>query len=80
MGLSDSPDLHLASLRCVETTIALERRGHPVLALPTCWRPSGGTPPPGLALDRGAWIELVLETRPRTLPVARLAAGEPMGA
>ena len=72
-------ELHLASLRFVDTTLNLEGTDHPAFAaLKAEFADVLGGPPRGLPPDRG--IELVLETgsrpMPRTRPVKRISAGE----
>ena len=77
--LPDGTELHLASLRFVDTTLNLEGTDHPAFAaLKAEFADVLGGPPRGLPPDRG--IELVLETgsrpMPRTRPVKRISAGE----
>ena len=77
--LTDGTEPHLASLRFVNTTIALDGQDHPALAaLKDEFADIMLGPPPGLPPDRV--IELALETgsrpTPRTRPIKRLSAGE----
>jgi len=77
--LLDGTELHLASLRFVDTTLNLEGTDHPAFAvLKDEFADVLGGPPRGLPPDRG--IELVLETgsrpMPRTRPVKRISEGE----
>ena len=77
--LADGTELHLASLRLVDTSLTLPGMDHPAFtALKAEFADVLGGPPPGLPPDRG--IELVLETgtrpMPRTRPIKRLSEGE----
>jgi hypothetical protein len=77
--LSDGTELHLASLRFIDTSLELTGVDHPAFAaLKAEYADVLGGPPPGLPPDRG--IELVLETgdrpMPRTRPIKRLSEGE----
>ena len=77
--LSDGTELHLASVRFVDTSLDLQGSDHPAFAaLKAEYADVLGGPPPGLPPDRG--IELVLDTgdrpMPRTRPVKRLSEGE----
>ena len=77
--LTDGTELHLASLRFVDTSLNLQGTDHPAFAaLKSEFADVLGGPPPGLPPDRG--IELVLETgdrpMPRTRPTKRLSEGE----
>ena len=77
--LNDGTELHLASLRLVDTSLTLSGADHPAFAaLKDEFADVLGGPPPGLPPDRG--IELVLETgtrpMPRTRPIKRLSEGE----
>ena len=77
--LTDGTELHLASLRFVDTSLNLQGADHPAFAaLKSAFADVLGGPPPGLPPDRG--IELVLETgdrpMPRTRPTKRLSEGE----
>ena len=77
--LTDGTELHLASLRFADASIALEGQDHPdFAALKAEFADVLAGPPPGLPPDRG--IELVLETgnrpMPRTRPIKRLSEGE----
>jgi hypothetical protein len=77
--LDDGTELHLASLRFVDASLAMEGQDHPAFAaLKAEFADVLGGPPPGLPPDRG--IELVLETgnrpMPRTRPLKRLSEGE----
>ena len=74
--LADGTELHLASLRLVDTSLTLPGMDHPAFtALKAEFADVLGGPPPGLPPDRG--IELVLETgtrpMPRTRPIKRLS-------
>jgi hypothetical protein len=74
--LNDGTELHLASLRLVDTSLTLSGADHPAFAaLNDEFADVLGGPPPGLPPDRG--IELVLETgtrpMPRTRPIKRLS-------
>ena len=85
MLLTDGAELHMASLRFVDTTIALEGQDHPAFAalkdesaaLKDEFADVLVGPPPGLPPDRG--IKLVLETgsrpMPRTRPIKCPSAG-----
>jgi hypothetical protein len=80
--LSDGTELHLASLRFVDTSLTLQGTDHPAFAdLKEEFADVLGGPPRGLPPDRG--IELVLETgdrpMPRTRPIKRLSEGELAG-
>jgi hypothetical protein len=77
--LTNGTELHLASLRFVDTSLKLQGADHPAFAaLKSEFADVLGGPPPGLPPDRG--IELVLETgdhpMPRTRPTKRLSEGE----
>jgi len=77
--LADGTELHLASLRFVDTSITLAGADHPAFAtLKEEFADVLGGPPRGLPPDRG--IELTLETggrpMPRTRPLKRISAGE----
>jgi len=77
--LDDGTELHLASLRFADASLAFEGQDHPAFAaLKAEFADVLGGPPPGLPPDRG--IELVLETgnrpMPRTRPLKRLSEGE----
>ncbi len=71
--------LHLASVRFVDTSLDLEGSDHPAFAaLKAEYADVLGGPPPGLPPDRG--IELVLNIGDRhmrrTRPIKRLSEGE----
>jgi hypothetical protein len=79
--LTGGTELHLASLRFVDTSFNLQGADHPAFAaLKSEFADVLGGPPPGLPPDRG--IELLLETgdrpraMPRTRPTKRLSEGE----
>ena len=76
--LADGTELHLASLRIVDSSLELQGADHPAFSkLKSEYADVLGGPPPGLPPDRG--IELVLETgarpMPRTRPIKRLSEG-----
>ena len=65
--LDDGTELHLASLRFTDASLALEGQDHPAFAaLKADFADVLGGPPPGLPPDLG--IELVLETGNRAMP------------
>ena len=80
--LTDGTELHLASWRFANASIALEGQDHPdFAALKAEFANVLAEAPPGLPLERG--IELVLEIGnrpiPRTRPIKRLSEGELAG-
>jgi len=77
--LTDGTELHLASVKFVDTSLELPGADHPAFAaLKAEFADVLAGPPHGLPPDRG--IELALETgtrpMPRTRPVKRLSEGE----